>query len=131
MSDNSKPNLRVQVLDAMFCNLVTRLSNAQRGRQELRSERPVHKKTNSGTRYKVIRHMLLFSYPVCCVSSMANCFESYLKSFLSIVSCALEFCDSTVEHLYGRQEQKLHNVVYKKNKLGDLLPSNPACSLAH
>ena len=50
-------------------------------------------------------------------------------SFLSIVNYVLEFCDSTVEHLYGRQEQKLHSAVYKKKELGDLICINPACSL--
>ena len=50
-------------------------------------------------------------------------------SFLSTVNYVLEFCDSTVEHLYGRQEQKLHSAVYKKKELRDLIWINPACSL--
>ena len=49
--------------------------------------------------------------------------------FLSIVNYALEFFDSTVERLYGRQEQKLHSAVYKKKELGDLIRINPAMSL--
>ena len=50
-------------------------------------------------------------------------------SCLSTVNYVLEFCDSTVEHLYGRQEQKLHITVYKKKELGDLICINPACSV--
>ena len=43
-----------------FVNLVTRLSNTQRGRQEQRSQHLVHKKMGSGTRHKVIRCLLSF-----------------------------------------------------------------------
>ena len=49
--------------------------------------------------------------------------------FLSIVNYVLEFCDSTVERLYGRQEQKLHSAVYKKKELGDLIRINPTSGL--
>ena len=61
---------------------------------------------------------------------ISDCFESKTLKFLSIVNYVLEFCDSTVEHLYGRQEQKLHNAVYKKKELGDLICINPAYGLA-
>ena len=112
----------------MFCNLVTRLSNTQRGRQEQRSRHLVHKKTGSGTRSKVIRCMLSFPYLVC-YACVCRIVLNQNSKFLISVNYVLGFRDSTVKHLYGRQEQKLHSAVYKKKELGDLIRINPACSL--
>ena len=70
----------------MIFYLVTRLSNAQRGRQELRFQRLVHKKMNSGT-WSKIDLVFVVNPAFCCY--MSDDFKQYPKV---TKYCMLCFC---------------------------------------
>ena len=69
---------------------------------------------NSGTRSKIIVRHVSFTNPCLYLSFVSDGFGNTLRDLSSTVYYKQQSCDSTVERLNGRQEQRMPDIVNTK-----------------
>jgi len=73
---------------------------------------------DSGTRSKNIVRLVSFTNPCLYLSFVSDGFGNTLQDLLSTVCYKQQSCDSTVERLNGRQEQRMPDIVNMKVNSG-------------